>query len=68
MKAEYDKETDTLTITLRDARVKKKVMKFVPGLLPTSATTVAWSALKFCKPRRWSSRRAKCSSLSPVKR
>ena len=52
MKAEYDKETDTLTITLRDARVKKKVMKFVPGLLPTSATTVAWSALKFCKPRR----------------
>jgi uncharacterized protein YuzE len=23
MKAEYDKETDTLTITLRDARVKE---------------------------------------------
>jgi len=33
MKAEYDKETDTLTITLRDARVKESD-EIRPGLLP----------------------------------
>ena len=57
MKAEYDKETDTLTITLRDARVKK-VMRFVPRLLPISVTMVAWLASKFCKPQKWSNKRA----------
>ena len=65
MKAEYDKETDTLTITLRDARVKESD-EFVPGLLPISGTMVAWSASKFCKPQKWSSKRAKCSSQSLI--
>ena len=63
MKAEYDKETDTLTITLRDARVKESD-EIRPGLLPISATMVAWLASKFCKPQKWSNKRAKCSSQS----
>ena len=57
MKPDYDKETDTLTITLRDARVKES-MRFVPGLLPILATMVAWLASKFCKPQKWSKKLA----------
>src|SRR6266550_9204470 len=41
-------------------------MKFVPGLLPISATMVAWLASKFCKPQKWSKKRAKCSSQSLI--
>src|SRR5881409_1992085 len=41
-------------------------MRFVPGLLPISDTMVAWSASKFCKPQKWSKKRAKCSSQSLV--
>ena len=40
MKAEYDRETDTLTITLRGARVKESD-EIRPVSLPISATTVA---------------------------
>src|SRR5437016_13300774 len=39
-------------------------MRFVPGLLPISDTMVAWLASKFCKPQKWSNKRAKCSSQS----
>jgi hypothetical protein len=56
MKAEYDKETDTLTITLRDARVKESD-EIRPGVI-ASATMVAWLASKFCKPQKWSKKRA----------
>src|SRR6266568_3254114 len=41
-------------------------MKFVPGLSPISATMVAWLASKFCKPQKWSKKRAKCSSQSLI--
>src|SRR6266481_9163176 len=41
-------------------------MRFVPGLLPISATMVAWLASKFCKRQKWSKKRAKCSSQSLI--
>src|SRR5258708_411501 len=41
-------------------------MRFVPGLLLISATMVAWLASKFCKPQKWSKKRAKCSSQSLI--
>jgi hypothetical protein len=33
-------------------------MRSVPGLLPISATMVAWLVSKFCKPQKWSNKRA----------
>src|SRR4029077_2506478 len=45
-------------------RAGRKVMRFVLGLLPISDTMVAWLASKFCKPQKWSNKRAKCSSQS----
>jgi hypothetical protein len=41
-------------------------MRFVPGLLPISATMVAWLASKFCKLQKWSKKRTKCSSQSLI--
>src|SRR5437667_2771528 len=41
-------------------------MRFAPGLLPISDTMVAWLASKFCKPQKWSKKRAKCSSQSLI--
>src|SRR5262249_20144997 len=40
-------------------------MRFVPGLSPILATMVAWLASKFCKPQKWSTKQAKCTSQSP---
>jgi hypothetical protein len=65
MKAEYDKETDTLTITLRDTRVKESD-EIRPGVIADLATMVAWLASKSCKPQKWSNKRAKCSSQSLI--
>ena len=65
MKAEYDKETDTLTITLRDARVKGSD-EIRPGVIADFGYDGAWLASKLCKPQKWSKKRAKCSSQSLI--
>ena len=66
MKVSYDKETDSLTITLRDERIKESD-EIRPGVMLTLVTTVAWYDSRSCRRRRSSETQEKCSLSSTNK-
>jgi uncharacterized protein YuzE len=65
MKAEYDKETDTLTITLRDARVKESD-EIRPGVIADFGYDGGVVGFEILQASKWSNKRAKCSSQSLI--
>src|SRR5437867_10449272 len=65
MKAEYDKETDTLTITLRDARVKESD-EIRPGVIADFGYDGGVVGFEVLQASKVVEKRAKCSSQSLI--
>jgi uncharacterized protein YuzE len=57
MKAEYDKETDTLTITLRDVRVKESD-EIRPGVIADFGYDGGVVGFEILQDQKWSKKRA----------
>jgi Protein of unknown function (DUF2283) len=60
MRVTYDRETDTMTISLRDERIKESD-EVRPGVIADFGYDGGSSALRFLTPPRWSRTPAKCS-------
>ena len=57
----YDRETDSLLITLRDAPIRESD-EVRPGVIADLNEDGAWSASRFCVPRGSSRMLSRCSS------
>jgi uncharacterized protein YuzE len=65
MKVTYDRETDSLLITLRDAPIRESD-EVRPGLIADFGEDGGWSASKSCAPRGLSRMPSRCSSRPPA--
>ena len=65
MKVIYDRETDSLLITLRDEPIRESD-EVRPGVIADFGGTGAWSASRFCVPRGSSRTPSRCSSRPPA--